>query len=108
MSDFYCEQVLSGKTQVEIVEETDNVLAFFHTRPFYEHHVVIIPKRHIPSLISLTDSDNDLLSELLAVVRHVAESTTAKFGACRVITNIGEYQDSKHLHFHVVYGNKVR
>lgn len=34
IEDFYCEQVLSGQTRVEIVLETENVLAFHHTRPF--------------------------------------------------------------------------
>lgn len=42
--DFYCEEVLSGKTKVEKILETDNVLAYYHTRPFWETHIVVIPK----------------------------------------------------------------
>jgi histidine triad (HIT) family protein len=33
-SDFYCNEVLSGRTAVQIVAETENVLAFHHTRPY--------------------------------------------------------------------------
>src|SRR5690242_17694478 len=33
-NDFYCDEVLSGRTPVKTVSETDNVLAFHHTRPF--------------------------------------------------------------------------
>jgi len=102
MSDFYCDEVLSGKTKVNKVIETDNVLAYYHTKPSYKSHIVVIPKRHISSLITL--EDNDLLLELLLVAKEVAAQTTSKYGACRVITNLGEYQDSKHLHWHVVYG----
>jgi histidine triad (HIT) family protein len=29
-------------------------------------------------------------------------------GAVRVLTNLGRYQDSKHLHFHVYSGESVR
>jgi len=105
-SDFYCAEVLSGKTEVEKVLETDNVLAFRHTRPFWETHVVVIPKTHIGSL--LTIDDTSLLMELIDVVRNVAKKVVDEKGAARVLTNLGDYQDSKHLHFHVNSGKQIR
>ena len=102
--DFYCEEVLSGRTPVSIVRETDNVLAYHHTRPFWPVHIVVIPKRHIASLLALEDGDDPLLLELLGVVRDVAKAVLAEHGACRVLTNLGKYQDSKHLHWHVSAG----
>lgn len=103
-SDYYCEEVLSGRTAVEVVRETDEILAYHHTRPFWPVHIVVIPKLHVPSLIDLGPADPALLGELLGVVRDVAAEVTAEHGACRVLTNLGEYQDSKHLHFHVCHG----
>jgi len=44
----------------------------------------------------------------LAVVRRVAEQVTREHGACRVLTNLGRYQDFKHLHFHVNSGEPLR
>jgi histidine triad (HIT) family protein len=105
MEDFYCDQVLSGKTQVERVFETDNVLAYYHTRPFWETHIVVIPKTHVDSLLTV---ENDLLIALLDVVRTVAKQILTDKGAARVLTNLGEYQDSKHLHFHVSSGKQIR
>jgi histidine triad (HIT) family protein len=102
--DFYCEEVLSGKTQVNKVWETDNVLAYYHTKPAYPIHIVAIPKKHISSFITLEEADNDLLLELLGVIKKVAANVTAEYGACRIITNLGNYQDSKHLHWHIVSG----
>ena len=68
--DFYCEEVLSGKTEVEIVIETDNVLAYHHTRPYYEHHIVIIPKIHIQSFISEEETnDDELMLEIMQVIK---------------------------------------
>ncbi|GEK27217.1 hypothetical protein BSU04nite_36060 [Bacillus spizizenii] len=32
--DFYCDEVFSGKTKVNKVLETDNVLAYYHTKPY--------------------------------------------------------------------------
>ena len=103
--DFYCDEVLSGRTKVNVVRETDNVLAYHHTRPFWPIHIVVIPKRHISSLVTLEETDNQLLLEMLSVVREVAQQVLSDHGACRVLTNLGKYQDSKHLHWHVSSGN---
>ncbi|MDQ0874307.1 histidine triad (HIT) family protein [Paenibacillus sp. V4I3] len=106
--DFYCDEVLSGRTSVQKVLETENVLAYHHTRPFYPVHIVTIPKKHIPTLLTLEQSDNELLIELMDVVKKVASQVLSEHGACRVLTNLGKYQDSKHLHFHVFYGEPLR
>lgn len=104
--DFYCDEVLSGRISVEKVHETEHVLAYFHTRPFWETHIVVIPKTHVGSL--LTIDDNGLLIELLDVVKLVAADVVKEKGAARVLTNLGDYQDSKHLHFHVNSGEQIR
>ena len=106
--DFYCEEVLSGLTSVAIVRETDNVLAYHHTRPFWPVHIVVIPKRHISSLLTIEESDGPLLLELIGVIREVAADVVAEQGACRVLTNLGKYQDSKHLHWHVSSGTPFK
>ena len=103
-ADFYCEEVLSGRTPVRVVRETETVLAFHHTRPFWPVHVVVIQKRHVPSLVDLGGADESLLHQLLSVVREVAAEVLAEHGAARVLTNLGSYQDSRHLHFHVNCG----
>lgn len=104
-SDFYCDEVFSGQTEVEKVIETDNVLAYHHTRPFWPVHIVIVPKRHVASLL---DADDALLIEVFAVIRRVAAAVKKKHGGARVLTNLGDYQDSKHLHFHVNFGERIR
>ena len=106
--DFYCDEVLSGRTAVEIVEEGEQVLAYHHTRPFWPVHIVVIPKVHVPSLTDLGNADEVMLHELLRVVRRVAATVEAEHGAARVLTNLGRYQDSKHLHFHVNSGEPLR
>jgi histidine triad (HIT) family protein len=107
-SDFYCDEVLSGRTTVQVVAETDQVLAYHHTRPFWPVHIVVIPKQHVPSLTDLGDADERLLHKLLAVVRDVAGTIEQEHGKARVLTNLGEYQDSKHLHFHVTSGEPLQ
>ena len=106
MNDFYCDEVLSGRLPVQTVLETEDVIAFHHTRPTYEHHIVVVPKEHVPSFVDLGSVDEDLLNAVIRDVRIVAGLIVDEHGACRVITNLGDYQESKHLHFHVVAGER--
>ena len=103
-SEFYCDEALSGKTAISIVHETEEVIAFHHTGPYWPVHIVVIPNEHIPSLVDLGEHSVDAVHKVLEVVRLVAAKVSAEHGAARVLTNLGEYQDSKHLHFHVNYG----
>lgn len=88
--------------------ETERVLAFRHTKPFWETHVVVIPKRHISSLLTLETSDDEMFLELFEVVKKVAARIVEEKGAARVLTNLGKYQESKHLHFHINSGAQIR
>lgn len=99
---------MGGETEVEKVLETENVLAFRHTRPFWETHIVVIPKRHISSLLALEKSDAELFLELFEVIKQVAETVVKAKGSARVLTNLGNYQESKHLHFHINSGERIR
>ena len=107
-NDFYCDEALNGKTPIEKVHENADVLAFHHTRPFWPVHIVVIPKAHIPSLTQLGGHPIELVHKVLDVVRLVAAQVEQEHGSCRVLTNLGEYQDSKHLHFHINSGEPLR
>jgi histidine triad (HIT) family protein len=101
-SDFYCDSVLNGRVPVHVVAETDRVLAFEHTRPTWQMHVVIIPKQHIARLIDVTDPT--LLSELLEVAISIIRERGLADTNYKIITNGGSYQSTPHLHVHLVSG----
>ena len=77
------------------------MLAFHHTRPLWETHIVIVPKQHISSLASVSSADEAVTRRLLEIVQTIAADTERVTGAAAVLTNLGNYQDSKHLHVHV-------
>jgi hypothetical protein len=66
---FYCGQILKGQLDVPVYCENEHVFAFHHTNPLWEQHVVLLPRRHIESLITLEESDNELLLELMRTAR---------------------------------------
>ena len=102
--DFYCDVAIPNAASLEVVHEDDCVLAFHHTRPHWKHHVVVVPKRHIGSLTTVTRHDSDLMARLFAVVQEIARAVEQRDGEAAVLTNLGRYQDSKHLHVHVHSG----
>ncbi|MFC9685187.1 HIT domain-containing protein [Streptomyces sp. NPDC056948] len=107
VSDFYCAEALSGRTPVKVVEETDTVLAFEHTKPSYPVHIVVVPKKHTPSLVDLGDGGEELLTDVVRVVRTVAARVRKEHGAACVVTNEGAYQESKHMHWHVLFRGEL-
>lgn len=104
-SDIYCDLIIPRKIDVEIAKETDTILAFYHTKPFWPTHIVVTPKVHVDSLLEL---ESPLAEELLVIVQEVAREVKDREGAVRVQTNLGEYQDSRHLHVHVSSGQPMR
>jgi hypothetical protein len=68
--DFYCDQVLTGQLPVQVVAETDDVLAFHHTQPYWPVHIVVIPKRHLTSLAHLEADGLAIAQEMLRVAAH--------------------------------------
>jgi len=42
------------------------------------------------------------------VIEKVSEMVNNQHGACKVSTNIGEYQSNKHMHWHVHYGERIK
>lgn len=106
MENIYRQQIIPGKLKVDIVFETDHVMAFHHTKPYWEHHVVIIPKAHIDSLSSYPNTA-ELNKDFFEAISLVTKMFEDKYGGCRISSNVGNYQTSKHLHWYVHTGKRL-
>lgn len=103
--DFYCDFVFSKKLKVIKVRETDNVLAFYHTKPSWTTHIVIVNKKHIGNLLELENMD--LVKEIFEIAKDIIKEKDLDKTNFKIITNGGKFQDSKHLHFHLVSGEPL-
>ena len=104
--DWYCEDVLSGKLEVQRVYEDDLVLAFHHPSPVAEIHVVVVPKSHAPSLLDEAALDGDLLSSMVQAIQATATSLDL-LGEERprgfyVRANAAAPGVTPHMHWHVL------
>ena len=91
---------MSFAIPVERLRETDTLMAFYHPQPSYLFHVLLVPKKAIPSLKELDSTDTTFLSELYQTVQSLVDEF--HLPAYRLIVNGGEYQDFPQLHFHLV------
>lgn len=108
MSCFYCQNIINGSLEVEVVHESENAIAFQHTRPYFEAHIVVIPRRHIDSLSSIESTNSVLAVEFIQAIQKITEQLERKWGGCRVSSNVGNYQSSKHLHWYIHAGKRLR
>lgn len=94
-----------------LVYEDETVVAFKDLEPQAPVHVLVIPKKHIESLLALTDEDKALVGHILAdVVPQLARELGVAEKGFRVIANTGEEggQSVKHLHFHLLGGRSMQ
>jgi histidine triad (HIT) family protein len=82
------------------LRETSSLIAFHHPSPSYKFHVLIVPKREVPSLAQLNPADTIFLTDLYSTVQSLVDEFQLQ--AYRFIVNGGEYQDFPHLHFHLI------
>ena len=105
MSDCLFCKIVDGKIPAKKVYEDDDILAFNDINPARPVHVLIIPKKHITSLATVTAGDMAVLGKMLVKANGIAVEQGSPDGF-RVIINTGRVgqQEVQHLHAHIVGG----
>lgn len=91
---------MSFAIPVKRLRETDTLIAFYHPKPAYPFHILLLPKKAVASLKDFDSADTTFLSELYSTVQSLVEQF--QLPAYRLIVNGGEYQDFPQLHFHLI------
>lgn len=93
---------------VDRLRETDTLLAFYHPRPAYPLHILLVPRRNLHTLNDLSPADADFLTDLFLTVQSLVAEFDLEKSGYRLIANGGPYQHVPHLHFHLVSGPLTR
>jgi histidine triad (HIT) family protein len=101
-------RIIDGEIPAKIVYQDDQCLAFHDVAPQAPTHVIVIPKKEIPSLNEIADEDAPLVGHLLVVIRQLAKELKLD-GGYRVVVNCGPHagQSVDHLHFHLLAGRQL-
>jgi histidine triad (HIT) family protein len=101
-------RIASGEVASDRVHEDDEVVAFRDIAPRAPVHILMIPRRHVPSARELTEADGALIGRIFDVAAQLARREGVADGGFRIVTNAGPDagQSVDHLHFHLLGGRK--
>jgi histidine triad (HIT) family protein len=105
MSKTIFKRIIDREIPAKIVYEDDRCLAFEDVNPQAPVHILVIPKKEVPSLADLGEDDAALAGHLLVVSRQLAAARDLADGY-RVVINNGPHagQTVPHLHLHLLGG----
>jgi diadenosine tetraphosphate (Ap4A) HIT family hydrolase len=102
------EKIIARELPADILFENGRLIAIRDAYPVAPVHLLIIPKKVIPSLGEMEKEDFPLLSEVGELAQHLAREQGVADGY-RLLTNVGADagQTIFHLHFHLIGGRKL-
>jgi histidine triad (HIT) family protein len=102
-------RIASGDLPATILHDDGEVLAFRDIAPRAPTHVLVIPRRHLPSALDLTEAEGPLLGRIFATVAAIARSEGIAEKGVRIVSNAGPWagQSVSHLHFHLLGGRSM-
>jgi len=108
MDCIFC-QIVAGKVPSNILYQDEGVLAFRDINPLAPTHLLIIPKRHIPSIAHLSEVESPLIGHMVNVANQLAKEEGIAGKGYRLAINCGEQggQLVPHLHMHLLGGRKL-
>src|SRR5262252_6453166 len=109
MGDCLFCKIIERTIPASIVYEDDRVLAFNDINPQAPTHVLVIPKRHIPSLNDVGTEDDQLVGELVRRAAAIAKERGLSAGGFRTVfnTNREAGQTVFHIHLHLLGGRSM-
>jgi histidine triad (HIT) family protein len=109
MSDCLFCGIIDGKIKGEIVYQDEAVVAFKDTGPKAPVHILIVPRKHIPSVSSLEPADNPLVGAIFIAAAKLAKEFAIAESGYRVVVNSGADagQSVFHLHYHLLGGRRM-
>ncbi len=90
------------------IKETDKVIAFWHPKPFWEKHIVLVPKKAIKSIAALTKEDSDFIGEIYLIAKEIVEDLGWENNGYTILVNGGERQEIGQIHFHLQSGKQLK
>lgn len=109
MDCIFC-RIAEGKLPADFVFKDGDVFAINDVHPVAPTHILVIPKKHIPSLMDLGAGDSALVSKMVSTAVEVAEKISLSRRGFRLVWNCRSEggQTVDHLHLHVLGGRQMK
>jgi histidine triad (HIT) family protein len=108
MNCIFC-RIASGEIEAKKIYEDEYVVAFHDINPQAPIHILIIPKRHIRTVLDLEHSDMEIVSAMLKAATELARQLLIAESGFRIVinTNRDAGQAVDHLHMHLLGGRPM-
>lgn len=106
MSDCLFCGIVEGQVKGDVVYRDESIVAFRDIRPRAPVHILIVPRKHVASILELEGNDQAAIGQILIVIAKLAREHGIAESGFRVVVNSGADagQTVFHLHFHLLGG----
>jgi len=111
VSDCIFCKIIDGEIPTTLVYENQYVVAFKDINPEAPTHLLIVPRKHIPTAMDITDEDSKIIMpEIFQAIGHLAKEFDLDQEGFRIVNNCGSDggQTVNHLHFHLLGGRQLQ
>lgn len=102
------ERIADREIPAQIVYEDEYCLAFRDISPQAPTHILVVPRRAVPTLDDLEEGDVEMMGRLMLAARAVARQEGLSQG-WRAVINCGPdaQQSVQHIHLHLLGGRRM-
>jgi len=99
-------RIVAKEVDSRIAYEDEEVVAFHDINPQASVHILVVPRRHIPTLNDATEAEQALLGKMVLVAQRLAKELGVAETGYRLVlnTNRGAGQSIFHIHLHLLGG----
>ena len=100
-------KIAAGDIPTKIVFSDDKVVAFEDINPQSPVHIIVIPRKHIPTVLDIKAEDHELIGYMHTVINKIAHEKSIGADGFRLVTNCKESagQEVFHIHIHLMGGD---
>jgi len=109
MEDCLFCKIINKEIPTEFVYEDDNVIAFKDVHPLAPVHILVIPKKHIASVVDITERETELLGKIILTAKRIADNLGMSENGYKLLLRVGDYggQEVGHIHLHLIGGSPL-
>ena len=92
---------------IKKIKINNKVIAFWHPKPFWQEHIVLVPRKPIKSLTSISEDDLKYIAEIYKVIQEIVIELKWDKSGYSVLINGGNRQEINQIHFHLFSGDEI-
>ena len=99
-------QIVKGAIKSKVIAKNDGAIAINDINPVARVHILVIPKKHIDSVLTIEKSHGDTFFDMFDLAKKLVSEMSPD--AFRLTFNGGKFQHVGYVHMHLLAGSKIQ